>query len=259
MSVSDTLKEAIDRDDFDSLKLRLCQEPLVNQAGLDACLVLAMPSCSLQTIKLLLQLGAKLKPISWSAIFNRGDPVVFQLLIESGWDIDSTEQERPAVHRAIRHEELLLWLLEHGANPDARSERRVLGSCFETSAPLAEASTLSDPTSLRMLLAYGAKMDPDAIFHAIGVVRGSTQSTATMKVLIEHGADVNCLSTRWGTPIYYTVRRKEKEKLKLLLEHGADPNLKPPRNNLTALELAKERGLMDLYELMAASVRGEGS
>lgn len=97
MSVSETLKEAIDRDDFDSFKLRLCQEPLLDEAGLDTCLVLAMPHCSLQIIKLLLQLGAELKARSWCAIFRRGDPAVFQLLIESGWDIDSTEQERSAV------------------------------------------------------------------------------------------------------------------------------------------------------------------
>jgi ankyrin repeat protein len=129
----------------------------------------------------------------------------------------------------------------------------MLGSCFETSTPIAEAATLSDPSSLQILLAHGAKMDPDAIFYAIGVTRGSTPGTATMKVLIEHGADVNCLSEHWGSPLYYAVRRNRKEKLKLLLEHGADPNVKPPRCNCTALELAKEQDYMDLYRLMEAA------
>jgi hypothetical protein len=97
MNLSPNLQDAIVIDDLESVKARLCQEPAASQGDLDACLVLAMPSSSLEIIKLLLQLGAKLKPASWSSIFNRGDPAVFQLLIDAGWDIDSTERERPAV------------------------------------------------------------------------------------------------------------------------------------------------------------------
>lgn len=91
-------------------------------------------------------------------------------------------------------------------------------------------------------------MDPEAIFWAMGLHFLRT-GPATMKVLIEHGADVNYVSETWCTPLYQTVRLNQKENLQLMLEHGADLALKSFKG-VSALDLALRRARMDLYEMM---------
>jgi ankyrin repeat protein len=115
--------------------------------------------------------------------------------------------------------------------------------------PLADAATLSNPTPLQVLLSHGARIDPEALFHAIGI-RRQANGTSTLTLLIEHGADVNYVSERWCTPLYQCVRLNQEAKLRLLLEHGADPNVRSLNNGITALNYAKERGRMNLYDLM---------
>ena len=155
--------------------------------------------------------------------------------------------------RALSNEILLRWLLDHGADPNTRAERRFPGSTFEPKTPLAEAARLPDPTPLRILLTYGAQMDPEAIFYAIGVDRGTAPGTATMEVLYDHGADLNFISERWSTPLNFAIRRNLPRKLKFLLDHGADPNLRPTKWDQTAFEYAKERGAGNLYKMLEES------
>jgi hypothetical protein len=56
-----------------------------------------MPQGSIQTIKTLLNLGAKVDVLSIHSAIVRGEPTVFQLLVDSGWDINSTEFESATV------------------------------------------------------------------------------------------------------------------------------------------------------------------
>jgi ankyrin repeat protein len=92
-------------------------------------------------------------------------------------------------------------------------------------------------------------MDPEAIFFAIGFGR-QFNGTATLQVLIEHGADVNHISKRWGTPLSHAVWQQQEQDLKVLLENGADPTIPGSAGASSALEIAKRRGRMDFYELM---------
>jgi hypothetical protein len=52
-----------------------------------------MPEGSLEMIKRLIQLGARLSSVSLHSTIKREEPAVFAFLIESGWDINSTEFE----------------------------------------------------------------------------------------------------------------------------------------------------------------------
>jgi ankyrin repeat protein len=153
---------------------------------------------------------------------------------------------------AVKSLSSLKWLLDHGANPNMMSQRLLPGSCLQPTTPLAEAATLSDPGALRLLLSHGAEMDPEAIFHAIGI-RYLRNGTATLKELLEHGADANYDSDRWCTPLHYAVRRGLTDKLKVLLQYGADPNVKPLNEHASALEYAMEEGQTEMYEIMKAA------
>ncbi|KAF2028203.1 hypothetical protein EK21DRAFT_70383, partial [Setomelanomma holmii] len=117
---------------------------------------------------------------------------------------------------------------------------------------------LAEPTSVRTLLAYGADMDPEAMFYAIGVERGTAPGTATMEVLCEYGADVNCVSGRWITPLHFATSRRLPRKVKFLLDHGADPNQRPSGRDQTALELAKEQESQEIYLVMEEASSRKG-
>jgi ankyrin repeat protein len=146
----------------------------------------------------------------------------------------------------------LAWLLEHGADPDIKSARRDIGSCLQPATPLDYAAKRSDATAVNLLLSHGAKLDPDAIYYAIGI-RSQRNGTATLQALIDHGADVNYVSKKYSTPLFHVVRRGQLDKLKLLLEHGADPDIKSLKGRTSALDLAKEKERTDMYEMMEAA------
>jgi hypothetical protein len=96
MKISAALTAAIDADDLADIRSNLPRDT-ASQDELNECLILAMPESSLDTIGLLLQRGAKLKSGSFFDMIARGDTAVFQLLIDSGWDIDSTDFEVSSV------------------------------------------------------------------------------------------------------------------------------------------------------------------
>jgi hypothetical protein len=98
MVLTDTLQEAIRYNNLDAVKADLARSPTTRrQEDLNESLILAMPDGALDTIKLLLGLGAKLKRASFHSAVAREEVAVFQLLVEAGWDIDSTEYQRSAV------------------------------------------------------------------------------------------------------------------------------------------------------------------
>ncbi|KAF1846344.1 ankyrin, partial [Cucurbitaria berberidis CBS 394.84] len=218
------------------------------QKELDECLTSVMPEGSLGMIKILVRHGSKLTIFSFFKAIRREEPAVFQLLIDHGWNIDSTEFEVTAVHAALRHDKLLRWLLEHGANPNIMSTRS-RGSCAERRTPLVAAARMSDATPLEILLSYGTKLDPMVIFSAIWV-RRYENGVATMAALLAHGVDVNYMSERLGTPLLYAVHRLRKEKVSFLMANGADPTIPCPASGLTAIEFAKKRGLVEILDIL---------
>lgn len=91
------LQEALQNNNIDAIQHGLSEPTSASKEVLNACLDLAMRRASLQTIELLFQHGAELDALSRRDAFQRGEPAVFQLLIDSGWDINSTAFEHSAV------------------------------------------------------------------------------------------------------------------------------------------------------------------
>ncbi|KAH7063895.1 ankyrin repeat-containing domain protein [Paraphoma chrysanthemicola] len=254
-----TLHDAVRSDELETITTCLKNHPTAKQADLDECLTPAMQHGSLSTIKLLLHLGAKLNRLSLMKAGLRAEPAVFELLMDFGLDINSVEFGLPAVYRAVNHEDLLRWLLDHGADPNTRPERRSQGASFEPMSALAAAARLPNPGPLRLLLTYGAVMDPEAIFWAIGVNRGTATGIATMEVLSDHGADLNYVSVRYSTPLNFAISKNRLDKVKFLLDHGADPETVPAKWDKMAIELAKEKDSGEMYELLQDARRSEKS
>ncbi|KAH3964931.1 hypothetical protein HBI25_160080 [Parastagonospora nodorum] len=224
------------------------------QKELNGGLELAIPASSQEVIARLLTLGATLNSRSCLTFLARQEPAILQLLLDFGWDVNSTETNFATVHLAVEYEISLGWLLEYGADPSVSSERRTIGSCLQRATALDYASKRSDATAVNLLLSHGAKLDADAIYYAIGL-RYQKNGTATLQALIDHGADVNYVSEKYFTPLHHVVLRGQLDKLTLLLERGADPSIKALRRQISALEFAKEKGYTDMAEMMEAASR----
>jgi hypothetical protein len=95
MGLSATIQHASEDDDLAAVKAAIA----THQNHLNSRLDLAIRDGSLETIKALLGHGAKLGQLSLYAVFKRDDPSLLQLLVDSGWDVNSMELRRPAIQQ----------------------------------------------------------------------------------------------------------------------------------------------------------------
>jgi len=89
--LSNSLREIIRSDDLSRLNNELSQNPPLEQKELDKCLIFAMKEATMETIDALVKWGAKMTEESFYAAIDRGDPALLQLMVENGWDVNSTE------------------------------------------------------------------------------------------------------------------------------------------------------------------------
>jgi len=122
-------------------------------------------------------------------------------------------------------------------------------SCLQPCTPLAAAAEFDDDAPLKLLLAYGAEMDPLALFHAIGV-RGQANGMATTIALVECGVDINYVARLWATPLHHAVKWGAKEKLVYLLENGADPRSRSRSSEDTPAMFAKAKKQPELVKIL---------
>lgn len=119
----------------------------------------------------------------------------------------------------------------------------------EIKTPLAYAAGAPETFGLEILLAYGAEMDNEALFRAIAARNHPEKDhTVHMKILLDHGADVNHLSVRWGTPLQYAVLAGRKDMVRYLLERGADPTISTAWG--TPAEYALKKGRKDIHDII---------
>lgn len=97
MKLSNEVQDIIEANDASKLEARLSEDPALTQEELNKCLESVMSNGSLDMIKVLLQHGSRMNVFAFFKAMRREDPAVFQLLIDNGWDINSTEFELSAV------------------------------------------------------------------------------------------------------------------------------------------------------------------
>jgi hypothetical protein len=96
--LTSTLQDVIRWNEFELIDVNLTKTPTATrEAELVECLNLAMPKSSMETIQVLLDLGAKLSVHSLGLAVAREEPKVFQMLLDSGWDINSTIDASAAI------------------------------------------------------------------------------------------------------------------------------------------------------------------
>ncbi len=171
-------------------------------------------------------------------------------------------------------------LLAHGANmsPNAHPET--------ASSPLLEAATAGDADNLAALLDHGAPLKTDAeqvltmaaethcdrcvdllaqkitykmIYTAALEDAGFAAEARSVKIFLDHGADVKAVDVLGRTALMYAVMSDVQplDVVKMLVEHGADVNAHDKHPNggdedLTVLDMARMHGKTAVVEYLEA-------
>jgi serine/threonine-protein phosphatase 6 regulatory ankyrin repeat subunit A/serine/threonine-protein phosphatase 6 regulatory ankyrin repeat subunit B len=165
---------------------------------------------------------------------ERGSLEFVKCLVEHGADVNAKdEKNKTALHYAterrdsemVRYSiyfppvtkqlpslELVKYLVEHGADVNAKDEKN------------------------KTALHYATERRDSVYFSP---VTKQLPSLELVKYLVEHGADVNAKDEKNKTALHYAAERGSLENVKYLVEHGADINAKDEKNK-TALHYATE-------------------
>ena len=129
-------------------------------------------------------------------------------------------------------------LLKYGADPQrCVQEQKKLGT-FDSSL-MSIAAKCHYPRIVELLLEYGVPIAHTSALHtaaAFGCID-------TMRVLIQHGADLNEVDQRWcqKTPMHFAAERCQEEAMKFLEDNGARTDTLDYKNRTPAqlLEIMK--------------------
>jgi len=197
-----------------------------------------------------------------------------KVLLSHGADVNarSSDMRTPAMiaARKLGNSAVVKLLLDNGANPNPNPHPSA------ESSPLVDAASAGDADSVEMLIAKGAEVKPvgeTAIFMAATAACSKCLSLLTareidkndyslaladiaitgdvnaVKMMLDHGADVNIVDPLGRTPLMYAAASDNLplEELKMLVEHGADVNARDAHkrgadSGWTALDIARQHG-----------------
>ncbi|KAK7732807.1 hypothetical protein SLS57_000750 [Botryosphaeria dothidea] len=236
---SQSLRKAAEDGESDEVKALLGSHASFSDLELANALSSAARAGHSEVLGLLLSHGIPINEQAFLGACTAEEPAVFEQFIDHGWDINSTEFGHTALSLVVSSYACTKFLLEKGADPNLGREGGA--------SPLAIAAFKPSAEVLDLILSFGAKMDPQALFNAIQLRGGG--GIPVMKLLIERGADVNARIKGKATPLHWAVRSGDKERIQLLLENGADKT-----NNSfagrTPADLALEQGKTGIYEML---------
>lgn len=177
---------------------------------------------------------------------NKGDSEVVEALLDSGADINARdEQNQTALHQAASrgHNPVVKLLLERGADVNAKN-------LFGQTSLLAPAYRGSLDT-LRALLNAGADIEARSeLSGQTPLLSVSSLRTEVIEALLEEGADVNAKGEFYHeTAVMLAAISGNKATVKVLLDKGADAKA-ASTNGRTAMLMAESLGHAEVIKLL---------
>lgn len=143
------------------------------------------------------------------------------------------------LRNALHDQELSKWLLERGADPNAR--------CYYDFTPLTIAAGSASLELIELLFKHGASVEYGAPLHF--AVRHQRPSDI-IEFFLQKGASINALlfanhQRSWnhftdalplGTPLHEALQNRDKRTATLLMRHGADPRIRDNKGNPADVE-----------------------
>jgi ankyrin repeat protein len=156
-----------------------------------------------------------------------------QLLLQFKGDPNALSAGTPPVFLAATKPDILVILLEHGANPNVRKQ----GDCH---TPLEAAAIQNNLKCVQLFLAHGA--DPNENEQPCWplAVEGVDHCTPEVyEALLEKHLDTTATIGGGDTALHRAAFLGKQEHMRLLLEHGANPNVRNSGGK-TPIMLAKQ-------------------
>lgn len=155
---------------------------------------------------------------------------------------------------AFGNDDVVKWLLEHDADPNAG---------YEYDTPLSRAALWSKVEILKLLLSYGGDVKRGDVLH--WAVERDDNTCEILILLLDHGTQLDRLrfdsrEPRWsvfgvkelGTPMHMAVARGKTDMISLLLQRGTDKNIKDTHGR-TVVQLAVELGDPEMISILERS------
>ncbi|HYR41817.1 MAG TPA: ankyrin repeat domain-containing protein [Terriglobia bacterium] len=139
-------------------------------------------------------------------------------------------------------------LLGHGANPNLKLKKPIIGrhnnlvgdtSLGEGATPLMRAAKANDVAVMRLLVDGGA--DPTLTLKDRTTTAMAASSLEAIKLLVEHGVDVNAFNTNGQTILHNAAARGNAAIIKYAAEQGARLDRKDKQGR-TPLDIAQNGG-----------------
>ncbi|VUC24921.1 unnamed protein product [Clonostachys rosea] len=199
-------------------------------------LILAIYSGNFRIIELLLRHGWEVDITVLNAAVLDGNLDVVTYFIDSGVDLEDTEDGMTPLHHAVKggYLEMTDLLLEKGANIEAVDSEQLR-------TPFYLAIEHGNPRVAERLL------DPDE-FTALSMAARHGYSQ-TLELLIELGADIELLDARGESPLITAANYGHLETAEILLKKGAHVNWED-YDGWTPLAIAARRGYSELVRLL---------
>jgi len=193
--------------------------------------------------------GLGLRPIHTAS--NHGKTQVIDILLEHGEDVNvihESDWRYAPLHWAVQENQLdtIEFLLQRGADVNMRTGKNLM-------TPLLQASRKGFHDAARLLLRYGADY---RIVSPLGLRPIHTAScyghTSTIKLLLEHGEDVNILhSSEWRySSLHWAVQHGHLETCRFLLDNGCNMRVKTGKIPRSAMHLARKNNHPHIVELL---------
>ncbi|KAK2806515.1 hypothetical protein FQN50_005798 [Emmonsiellopsis sp. PD_5] len=196
----------------------------------------AARNCHSNVVEYLLQMGVHITLALIKAASEGGRTEVYQTLLDHEWDINARYEHQTSLMCCIKNPTLVKWHLDHGADPEIRSEELPNGETNKSALEIAAGAGAID--SVKVLVEHG--VDLQNTLALIDATRSRYPSgnapvqIEIMNYLLNCGVDIDRVDWRescywdWygrGTALMAAVEITCTERVRLLLERGANKEI----------------------------------
>ncbi|KAL8835887.1 MAG: hypothetical protein Q9176_006660 [Flavoplaca citrina] len=222
-----------------------CRPPERPMVHLHPALHAAVRSDHLSTVSMLLDEGFRISYQEVRPALANRSMAMLQVFLDHGWKINQIlgPSMAPALTHVLKDEEMVRWLVTHGANPNKARQ--------SWPTPLETAAWKASLDVIKILVDHGGRVYPRNALPAAAKTH-LPDRTEILAYFLANGAPINMMEyefdddTRkifgvkgFGTALHHAAKRGNEQMVRFLLEKGANTDLKDSLKKI-AMQYAQE-------------------